>query len=76
MWKNLFEGIQFIFEELLFIPFELFRDTQLWNWWIANGINFTFAIIGFIAFLYWLKQLKSFDDNGEEDKDQSAHSFL
>ena len=76
MWKDLFEGIQFIFEELLFIPFELFRENQLWNWWIANGINFTFAIIGFIAFLYWLKQLKSFDDNGEEDKDQSAHSFL
>ena len=49
MWKNLFEGIQFIFEELLFIPFELFRETQLWNWWIANGINFIFAIIGFIA---------------------------
>ena len=76
MWKDLFEGIQFIFEELLFIPFELFRENQLWNWWIANGINFIFAIIGFIAFLYWLKQLKSFDDNGEEDKDQSAHSFL
>ena len=52
MWKDLFEGIQFIFEELLFIPFELFRETQLWNWWIANGINFTFAIIGFIAPLF------------------------
>jgi hypothetical protein len=26
--------------------------------------------------IYWVNQLKSFDDKGEENKDPSAHSFL
>jgi hypothetical protein len=25
---------------------------------------------------YWIKKLKEFDDNGEEDKDSTSHSFL
>tara|TARA_B110000263_G_C15158594_1_gene441350 strand:+ start:115 stop:342 length:228 start_codon:yes stop_codon:yes gene_type:complete len=74
--KGFFESIQWLFEEFLFFPFDLLRSTQLINWWIANGINFTFASVGFIAFVYWLLQLKTFNDNGEEDKDPSAHSFL
>ena len=35
------------------------------------------SIVVFIcAFTYWMLQLKKFDDNKEEDKSISAHSFL
>jgi hypothetical protein len=26
--------------------------------------------------IYWMKQLKIFNDNGEEDKSISSHSYL
>ena len=44
-----------------------------------NYINFMtwISIAVFIcAFTYWMLQLKKFDDNSEEDKSISAHSFL
>ena len=33
-------------------------------------------IIGFVAMVYWMLQLKSFSDNNEEDKSISSHSYL
>ena len=44
-----------------------------------NYINFMtwISIAVFIcAFTYWMLQLKKFDNNSEEDKSISAHSFL
>jgi len=35
-----------------------------------------FVVIGFVAFGYWMKQLKIFEDNNEEDKSSTSHSFL
>jgi hypothetical protein len=32
--------------------------------------------IGFVAFIYWMGQLKKFNDNNEEDKSSTSHSFL
>jgi hypothetical protein len=32
--------------------------------------------IGVVAFVYWMLQLKSFNDNNEEDKSISSHSYL
>jgi hypothetical protein len=29
-----------------------------------------------VAAVYWMKQLKIFNDNGEEDKSISSHSYL
>ena len=76
MSKNFFEGIQWLFEKILFLPHEVLRDIELSSWWIANGVNFLFLLIGIIALVYWSKKLKDFDDKGEEDKDVTAHSFL
>lgn len=74
--KAFFEGIAWLFEEILFMPFELLRQIELNSWTVANVINWTFLLVGFAAILYWIKQLNLFDKKGEEDKDPSAHSFL
>jgi nitrogen fixation-related uncharacterized protein len=46
------------------------------SWWSANILNWLLFLIGAVAFLYWMLQLKKYDDNNEEDKDISAHSYL
>ena len=74
--KKIFEGIAWLFEEILFLPFSLLREFELTHWTLANTINWMFLIVGFAAMIYWILQLNLFDKNGEEDKDPSAHSFL
>lgn len=69
-----FEGIEDLFVNVLFLPFDFFRFME--NWWTANMLNWIFVIIGFVAMTYWLLQLKKFNDKGEEDKSISAHSYL
>ncbi len=74
--KDLFEGIAWLFEEILFLPFNMLRELELDSWFIANILNWLFVIIAFAAFIFWMKQLKRFNDNNEENRDTSAHSFL
>lgn len=74
--KEIFEAIAWLFEEVLFVPHQILSDLELKNWWIANGVNFLFLLVGFVAMVYWINQLKIFNDRGEENKDPSAHSFL
>jgi hypothetical protein len=72
--KSFFEGIEDLFVNVLFAPFDLLRFMD--NWWAANSLNWLFMIIGFAAFIYWMLQLKQFDANNEEDKSISSHSYL
>ena len=74
--KEFFYAIQDLFVDYLFWPFDTLREIQLDNWWIANAMSWILSIIGLVAFVYWMKQLKSYNDNNEEDKSVSAHSFL
>ncbi|MDT0685497.1 DUF6341 family protein [Autumnicola psychrophila] len=74
--KDLFEGIEDLFVNVLFAPFDYIREMELESWFLANALNFLFVIVGFLAFLYWMKQLKSYNDNNEENRDPKAHSFL
>ena len=74
--KEIFEAIAWLFEEVLFIPHNILAEIELNNWWVANGVNFLFLLVGFVAMVYWINQLKIFNDRGEENKDPSAHSFL
>ncbi len=74
--KEIFEGIAWIFEEILFYPLDALRELELSSWWGANALNFIFILVGFAAFFFWMKQLKQYNDNNEEDRDPSAHSFL
>jgi len=74
--KEIFEGIAWLFEEVLFIPFNALRELQLTSWFAANIMNWIFLVVGLAAFLYWMLQLKKYNDNNEEDRDPTAHSFL
>jgi len=74
--KDFFYAIQDLFVNVLFAPFDALRAIELENWWGANGMSWLFLIIGLVAFAYWMLQLKSVNDNNEEDKSISAHSYL
>ncbi|MFI0429738.1 uracil phosphoribosyltransferase [Mariniflexile sp. HMF6888] len=74
--KDLFYAIQDLFVDFLFKPFDALRALELENWFAANTISWIFLIIGFAAMVYWMKQLKTFNDNNEEDKSISSHSYL
>ncbi len=69
--KDFFEGIASLFQDVLFIPFDLLRiDIQPESWLAANVVNFIFMLIGFVFFAYWMRQLKIFSktENTEEDE--------
>ncbi|MGY8914571.1 MAG: DUF6341 family protein [Flavobacteriales bacterium] len=69
-----FEGIADLFVNYLFWPFDALRFME--NWWVANFLNWTFMIIGAVAMVYWMLQLKKYNDSGEESKDATAHSYI
>jgi hypothetical protein len=74
--KEIFEGIAWLFENVLFVPYNLLRELELSSWFAANFMNWIFLVVGFSAFIYWMMQLKKYNDNNEEDRDPTAHSFL
>jgi heme/copper-type cytochrome/quinol oxidase subunit 4 len=74
--KDFFNGIQELFETVLFVPFNILRETELENWWISNIVTWVFLLILIVSFSYWMLELKKFSDNNEEDKSISSHSFL
>lgn len=72
--KSFFEGIEDLFVNVLFAPYDLFRFME--SWWTANIISWIFILIGSVAFVYWMLQLNKYDKTGEEENDISAHSYL
>ena len=74
--KSLFEGIGSRFTDFLLAPYDLLREIELTNWWIANILNWVFVIICIGAMVYWVKQLKMFNDNNEDTQDTTGHSYL
>ena len=74
--KDFFYAIQDLFVDVIFAPFDTLRALELENWFGANTVSWIFMIVGFVAMVYWMLQLKGFNDNNEEDKSISSHSFL
>ena len=74
--KAFFEGIQYLFVNILFAPLDFLRSLELKSWFAANTINWIFMIICASAMVYWIKQLQLHKANGEENQDTTAHSFL
>lgn len=72
---NFWNGIAAFFEFVL-SPFEAIRSLELDNWWLANTFTWILILVGFVAAGYWMLQLKKYEDNDEEDKSISSHSFL
>jgi len=73
-WTSIWKAIETLFVDVLFAPLDAIRFAD--NWWLQNTVNWMFVVIGFVAFIYWMKQLKIFDENNEEDKSSTAHTFL
>ncbi|MEN2398483.1 uracil phosphoribosyltransferase [Flavobacterium sp. MC2016-06] len=71
-----FEGIQYLFVNILFAPLDFLRHFERISWFGANTINWIFMIICACAIVYWIKQLRIFDAAGTENQDTTAHSFL
>jgi len=74
--KDFFYGIQDLFVDGLFLPFDMLRSLELESWFGANIMSWVFMAIGFVAFIYWMMQLSKFNSNNEEDKSVTAHSYL
>ena len=74
--KDFFYAIEDLFVNVLFAPFDWLRALELENWWTANAVTWLFSLIGIVAMVYWMGQLKKFNDNNEEDKSISSHSYL
>ena len=76
MIKDFFYSLSWLFKEVFFFPFDLLRTIQLDSWYLANIVSWSFILIGIAGAVYWLKKLKEFDDNNEENNDITSHSFL
>ncbi len=74
--KDFFYGIQDLFVDGLFAPFDALRALELESWFGANIMSWIFMAIGMVAFTYWMMQLSKYNANNEEDKSVSAHSYL
>ncbi|WP_179353381.1 DUF6341 family protein [Winogradskyella vidalii] len=74
--KDFFEGIADLFVNVLLAPFDALKALELENWFAANMFSWLFMFIGVVAFVYWMLQLKKFNENNEEDKSISSHSYL
>ncbi|MCG2610354.1 uracil phosphoribosyltransferase [Flavobacterium sp. SM15] len=74
--KAFFEGIQYLFVDILFKPMDWFREMELSNWWTANIVNWIFIAVCCYWTWYWTKELKIFKDKGQDEQDTTAHSFL
>lgn len=73
---DFFYAIQDLFINVVLAPFDALRALELESWFTANTVSWLFIIIGLVAMVYWMLQLKIFDANNEEDKSISAHSYL
>lgn len=74
--KDFFNVIQDLFVNVLFAPYDALRALELESWGSANIMSWFFMIIGMVAFIYWMGQLKKHSVNNEEDKSISSHSYL
>ena len=74
--KAFFEGIEYLFVDVLFAPLDFLSSLELKSWFAANTINWIFMIICASAMVYWVKQLKLHQDNNEDNQDTTAHSCL
>lgn len=62
--NNIFKAIGEFCQTVLFQPFNTLRSLD--NWWLQSTISWIFVILTFIAFFYWLGELKKYKKAGNE----------
>ena len=68
---NIFRWIGSLFTDFLFLPFEALRlgvAKQELGWWTSNTINWLFLLVLIVLFAYWMKESKTFANEGTEDR--------
>lgn len=74
--RAFFEGIQSLFVDFLFKPFDFLRSLELSSWWLANLVSWLLILVCAYYTVYWCKELAKHRANNEENQDTTAHSFL
>jgi len=62
--NNIFKAIGDFFTNVLFAPYENIR--QMDNWWLQSTVSWIFVLITFIAFFYWLGEIRKYKKAGNE----------
>jgi len=62
--NNIFKTIGDFFTNVLFVPYDTIRFTD--NWWLQNTSSWIFIAITFVAFFYWLGELRKYKKAGNE----------
>lgn len=70
---DFFHGIQNLFVNYLFWPYDALRHLQQSSWFFANIFSWIFLIIGIVAFTYWMKQLKRYDEDTTHSHEYDHH---
>lgn len=61
--KDFFHGIQTLFVDYLFLPYDALRHLQESSWFLANTISWLFLITGIVTFTYWMLQIKGYNED-------------
>ena len=64
MMTSIFYAIAALFENVLFIPYNLLRSMD--SWWLSNAINCLFILVGLAAGAYWMNELKKYKDTNDD----------
>jgi len=62
--NNIFKVIGDFFTNVLFVPFDDIRSMD--NWWLQSTSSWIFIAITFVAFFYWLGELRKYKKAGNE----------
>ncbi|MFD0761735.1 uracil phosphoribosyltransferase [Lutibacter aestuarii] len=62
--NNIFKAIGDFFTNVLFAPYNEIRFMD--NWWLQNTVSWIFIVITFIAFFYWLGEIRKYKKAGNE----------
>ena len=62
--NNIFKAIGDFFTNVLFAPFNALRAMD--NWWLQSTISWIFIVITFVAFFYWMGEIRKYKKAGNE----------
>ena len=62
--NNIFKAIGDFCTNVLFAPYHSIRAMD--NWWLQNTVSWIFIIITFIAFFYWIGEIRKYKKAGSE----------
>lgn len=64
---NLFRALGDFTTDVLFIPYDFFRQLSFESWWASNAVNIVLILTGMLLFVYWLFKLQEFKRLGTEE---------